>query len=116
MHHAGGAEDRQAADDAEPRVPGVAGQLFAARNRDRDLDVAGRAMGGGDLGDRLAHHAAAAPGLIAGSPGGNRQPRLGDRADPRAGAEDDPGAGRQRAHRRRGSARHGSRRGRRRHP
>ncbi len=55
---AGGAEDRQAADDAEPPVEGLGGQRLAAGNGDLDLDVAGIAVGGGDLGDGLAQHLA----------------------------------------------------------
>ena len=40
----GGAEDRQAADDAEPRVPASVGERLAARNGDLDLDIAAVAL------------------------------------------------------------------------
>ena len=55
---AGGAEDRQSADDAEPPVEGLGGQRLAAGNGDLDLDIAGIAVRGGDLGNGLAQHLA----------------------------------------------------------
>ena len=44
MDDPGGAEDRQAPDDAEPRVPGLVGERLAARNGDLDLDIAAVAL------------------------------------------------------------------------
>ena len=58
---AGGAEDRQAADDAEPAVERLRGQRFAAGNGDLDLGIGRAAGGGGDFGDGVADHARAAP-------------------------------------------------------
>ena len=58
MDDAGRAEDGQAADDTQPWVPGLLGELLAARNRDLDLDITSPA----ELGDHLAHHLRAAPG------------------------------------------------------
>ena len=58
---AGGAEDRQSADDAEPPVQGLGGERLAAGNGDLDLDVAGVAVRGGDLGDRRRASSGAAP-------------------------------------------------------
>ena len=59
---AGGAEDRQAADDAETAVERLRRKRFAAGNGNLDLDVnldAGGAAGrGGDLGDGVVDHAA----------------------------------------------------------
>ena len=50
-HHARGAQDRQAALDAEARVPGLRRQRGAARDRDLDLQVAGRRRA-----RRFGHH------------------------------------------------------------
>ena len=58
---AGGAEDRQSADDAEPPVEGLCGQRLAAGNGDLDLDIAGIAMRRGNLGDRRRASSGAAP-------------------------------------------------------
>ena len=55
---AGGAEDRQAADDAEPAVERLRRERFAAGNGDLDLGVGGAAGRGGDFGDGVADHAA----------------------------------------------------------
>ena len=54
---AGGAEDRQAADDAEPSVERLGGECFAARYGDFDLGIGGAAVSGGDFSDSVAHHA-----------------------------------------------------------
>ena len=51
---AGGAEDRQAADDAEPAVERFRRQRFAAGNGNLDLDIGGAAGRGGDFGDGVA--------------------------------------------------------------
>ena len=55
---AGGAEDRQAADDAETTVQRPLGDLFAAGDRQFDDRVAGAAVQRGDLGDRGPDHLA----------------------------------------------------------
>ena len=55
---AGGAEDRQAADDAEPAVERLRRQRFAAGNRNLDVRIGGAAGRGGDFGDGVGDHAA----------------------------------------------------------
>ena len=40
MHDAGGAEHRQAADNAEARIPGLQCQVFSIGDRNLDLHVA----------------------------------------------------------------------------
>ena len=55
---AGGAEDRQAADNAEAPVQRLLRERRAVRNGDLHLDVARVAVRGGDLGDRRADHLA----------------------------------------------------------
>ena len=71
--NAGGAEDRQPADNAEPRVQRLRRHLLAIRNGNLDLDI-GRAP------ERARDFAIAAciifrgTGLIAGSPGGTGRP------------------------------------------
>ena len=69
----GRAEDRQAAEDAEPGVPGGAGDLLTVVHRDLHLDVAGAAV--------LRASASTTPriiargtGLIAGSPTSSGSP------------------------------------------
>ena len=82
---AGGAEDRQAADDAEARVEGLGGKRFAARDGDLDLDVAGPpgAAATSAIASRIIWRGT---GLMAGSPGG-RAGRAGSpcRRPPRPG-------------------------------
>ena len=73
---AGRAEDREAADDAEPAVGGPPRQDLAARDRDRDLEIAGIALIARDRRDQLADQPARA-GLIAGSPTGDRAAPVG---------------------------------------
>ena len=73
-HDPGRAEDREAADDAEPAVGGPPRQDLAARDRDRDLEVAGIALVARDRLDQRRGSAGAAPGLIAGSPTGTGSP------------------------------------------
>ena len=92
-HDAGGAEDRQAADDAEPRVQRLRRHLLAAGNGNLDLDIAARARARGDLGDRRAHHLAR-HGVDRRLARRNRQARPRHRADACAGLEADaaPGA------------------------
>ena len=70
---AGRAEDRQAAHDAEPRVPGLVGQRLAAGNGDLDLDIAGAAARG-EVFAIAARIILRGTGLIAGSPGGTGRP------------------------------------------
>ena len=58
MDDAGGAENGQSADDAEPRIPGLFGERFALRNGKRDRHIGRQAMGAADLfNDRLHHRA-----------------------------------------------------------
>ena len=60
---AGRAEDRQPAQDAQPRVPGLPGQLLAvARPRSRRSTSPLAPVPGGDPGDRARASSAAAPG------------------------------------------------------
>ena len=70
---AGGAEDRQAADDAEPPVEGLGGERLAAGNGDLDLDVAGSpwAAAISAMASRIIWRGT---GLMAGSPGGIGRP------------------------------------------
>ena len=68
LDDAGGAEDRQAALDAEPRVPGLVGQRLAAGNGDLDLDIA-RASCALARSSTTARIICRGTGLIAGSPG-----------------------------------------------
>ena len=49
-------EDREAADDAEARVPGSLGEPFAVAHPDFDDHVSRRTMGGRNFRDGLAHH------------------------------------------------------------
>jgi hypothetical protein len=69
---AGGAEDRQAADDAEPAVERLGGERCAAGDRDLDLDIAAR------LAPATSAMAVSiiwrGTGLMAGSPGGIASP------------------------------------------
>ena len=58
---AGGAEDREAADDAEPAIERLGGERFAAGDRDLDLDIAARLRRGRDLGDGGRGSSGAAP-------------------------------------------------------
>ena len=55
---AGGAEDRQAADDAETAVERFGRQRFAAGNRNLDIGVGGAAGCDGDFGDGVSDDAA----------------------------------------------------------
>ena len=71
---AGGAEDRQAAENAEPRVQRLRRQLFAAGDRDFDLDIAcraGAARATSAIASRIIWRGT---GLMAGSPGGTGRP------------------------------------------
>ncbi len=83
-HDAGGPEDRDAADDAETPVRGLARHDLAAGN----ADGAAQASGGEDLadggGDHLPRH-----GVDGRAADGEPEPRLGHRADPVAGDEGD---------------------------
>ena len=85
---AGGAEDRQSADDAEPPVEGLGGQRLAAGNGDLDLDIAGIAVGRGNLGDSIAQHLAR-HGVNGGLAGRNGKARARHRAHAFAGTEAD---------------------------
>ncbi len=72
---AGGAEDRQAADDAEPRRSSVLAASASPPGMEISTSTSpASAMRGGDLGDRRRASSGAAPGLIAGSPGGMGRP------------------------------------------
>ncbi len=73
-HHAGGAEDREAAENAEPRIEGLGRELFAVGNRDLDRDIAGAAMRARHFGDGFAHHLAR-HGIDRGLSRRHRQPR-----------------------------------------
>lgn len=93
---AAGAEDRQPAEDAQARVHGLQRQLGAALHADGDLEAAGVAPFGGELGevafDHLSRH--------------RIDRRLADRqGQPRAGHRTDPGAGME-AHARLGAQAH----------
>ena len=55
-HHAGGAEDRQPADNAEPRVQRLRRHLLAMRNGNLDLDIAVASERARDLRDLRPHH------------------------------------------------------------
>ena len=61
-HDAGGAEDREAADDAEPAVGGAPRQDLAAGDRDRDLEIAGIALVARDRRRPARGSGVAAPG------------------------------------------------------
>ena len=100
---AGGAEDRQPADDAEPRIHGALGERLAAGDRDLDLDVAPAPGSRRDLGEIGADHRARhrVDRRLAGR---QRQARAGHRADALAGAEARRRARRAEAHRRQISA------------
>ena len=88
----GRAEDRQAADDAEPAVGGALGDLRAARHRDLDAHVERRRRACSATSSRLARIIARGAGLIAGSPGGSGRPGPGHRPDAFAGPETEAGA------------------------
>ncbi len=90
MDDAGGAEDRQAALDAEPRVPGLVGQRLAAGNGDLDLDIARGVMRAGEVFHHRSHHLPRhrVDRRLARL---HRQPRPGDRAHPLARLETDAG-------------------------
>ena len=96
---AGGAEDRQAADDAEPAVERLRRQRLAARDRNLDLGVGGAAGRRGDFGDGVADHAARHR-IDRRLAGRQRQAGARHRADAFAGAERHAGAGRAGPHRR----------------
>ena len=88
----GGSQDRQAADDAEPRVHGAPSQCLAVLDRDLDDGIGRTGMNGRHLGDRLADHPARyrIDRRLA-----HRHRQAGQRhhADARAGTEDDAAAG-----------------------
>ena len=97
---AGGAEDRQAADDAEPAVERAFREPRTVRYADLDLDVAGLPQ------PRVATSAIAAAimrrgtGLMAGSPGGTARPGRVTVPTPSPARKHDAAAGRAGAHRR----------------
>ena len=99
-HDAGGAEDRQAADDAEPAVERLGGQPLAVLDRDLDLDVAGSPAPPRRTSAMASRIIRRGTGLMAGSPGGIGEARAGDGADAGSGPEGDAAAGRRRPHRR----------------
>ena len=109
------AQNREAADDAEPPVERSLCDFFAAWNRDFDGRVSGKTI------KRATSPIAAliirrGAGLIAGSPGGKRQSRAGNCANSLSGAKHHARSGAGRATRARSPARHASRRDRRPHP
>src|SRR5205085_2853342 len=85
-HDAGGSEDRDAAQDAQPGIPGVLGDLLAAGDRDLDDQVGDGAAG--ELGDGRGHQL---PGhrVDGGLADGQRQAGLGDRPDAGSGQKAD---------------------------
>ena len=103
---AGGAEDRQSADDAEPPVEGLGGQRLAAGNGDLDLDVAGIAVGGRNLGNGIAQHLAR-HGVDGGLARRNGKARPRHRAHAFAGTEADAASRARRGGPWRGSMRRG---------
>ncbi len=94
----GGAEDRQAADNAEPSVERLGRERLAAGNGDLDLGVPCSAGRAGDFGDGIAHHLPRHR-IDGGFAGRNGKARPGDRADALAGAKRHAGAGRAEPHR-----------------
>ena len=88
----GGAEHRQPADDAEPRVHRLEGEAFAAGDRDRHGDIGphpsrrSRAVGLGEIGERLPDHGARRR-VDRRLADGERQAGPGHGADPLAGAK-----------------------------
>ena len=91
-HDAGGAQDGQPAEDAEPRVPGALRDLLAVVDRDLDRDVTGAVVRRRDSRDVLADHLPRYR-VDRGLADLERQAGLGHRAHARAGAERDPGPG-----------------------
>ncbi len=57
-HDAGGAENRQAAENAEARVHRFQCECFAAFDADRHFEAAGVSMFRGEFGQMLGHHLA----------------------------------------------------------
>jgi hypothetical protein len=92
------AEDRQAADNAEPGIHRFRGKPLAVRNSDLDLDIAAAMGRRRNLGDGFADHAARhrVDGGLARRHG---KPGAGDGADARAGPKRNAAAGRARANR-----------------
>ncbi len=98
-HDAGGAQDRQAAHNTEPRVERLGGKPLPVRDPDLDFDVARSATGRGNLRNGVANHPPRyrIDGRLARR---NRKARPGDGADAGSGAERDAAAGRGGANRR----------------
>ena len=99
-HHydAGGAEDRQAADDAEPPIERAFGKPRAVLDADLDLDIPGEPVATATnlvcyLGYGGCDHAARHR-IDGGLAGRHRQARPRHRPDPLAGPEGDAAAGR----------------------
>ena len=89
----GGAEDRESADDAEARIPGLPGEPLAVAHPDLDDHVPRCAMRGGDFRDGLAHHPARHR-VDRGLAGGDREAGPGHRPHARPGPEFDALSGR----------------------
>ncbi len=92
-HDAGGAEDRQAAHDAQTPVEGLARRVprrRELRSRPRHRRLCARAATS-SMAPRIMRRGT---GLMAGSPGGIARPGTRDRADARTGPEGDAAAGR----------------------
>src|SRR5258708_1649176 len=91
--HAGGAEDRQAADDAEPAVHRFHGERLATWDGYGDEDVAAvAAEARGRFGDRLSDHRPW-PGIDRGLARRYRQSGAGDCAHALASLEENAAAG-----------------------
>ena len=96
-HHAGGAQNRNPADDSQPRVPGLSRQPLAVGDRNLDDDVGIGPCRGRHLLDHRAHHAPRhrVDGRLADR---DRQPRQGRDSHTGSGPEDHPFAGAGAAH------------------
>lgn len=92
-----GAEDREPAENAETRIPGMARHLLALRDRDRDLQIGPAAEPGRHGLDDFGHHAAW-HGIDRGLARWDRQARLGDGADAAPGLEAQARVGTERPH------------------
>ena len=97
MDDAGCPEDRQAADNAEPGVPCLAGDFGAVLHGNRDGDVGAFAMGSAKRVDDLGHHGTR-DGIDGRMARRNGQARLGDHADAVARMKLDAASGQRTAH------------------
>ena len=88
-HNAGGAQDRQPPDDAQPRVPGLFGYLRATGDGNLDLHIRRAAFPSRQFLDHRAHHLARHR-VDRGLPRRDRQTGPGHPAHALARAEDNP--------------------------